>query len=829
MEKRICNPELLAPAGDWQCLKVAAAAGADAVYLGGKFFSARRYAPNFNREELSRAADYLHIRGKKIYIAVNTLIKQEELPAALEYVNYLYSLGTDGVIIQDLGLLILARKLWPDLPLHASTQMTIHDAAGVRFLKKLGVKRVILARENSLTEISAIKHAGGLELEVFVHGALCVSYSGACLFSSMIGGRSGNRGSCTQPCRMEYRLLKNGKKAELSGTCLLSVKDLFLLPYLAELAAAGVTAFKIEGRMKDPEYVGTVVEVYRRAMDRLAEKPGEFRVLLEEEKLPARVFNRGFYSGYLKGDPGPELSAAARPSNRGVFVGRVKSYDHVRRFCRAAVVEKLANGDEIEIWTTKGGRRRTVLKDLSIEDSGGEDKAKACFTLPEPVNPGDRVFLVSSQSVRSRVRELLRNDYTPGKVPCKMSARVAPGEPLVVTLEDYDGHSVTVHSEEAAQTPQRRALTAEILAEHLLRLGEAPFFVKEFIPEITGKVMLPFGLIHRVRRKAVSALAARRLSGSARPPQEAEKLRKVLPGAGPTRFGPSYLVVFAGNLETVLDAAGCGIGKIIFGGESFLPGAKWEKENLIRAVSACRGAGVSPVIAFPRITREREKTHVQTLLEVCRCCRPDGVLVSHPGSFQLLREETDLPIFINYTLPTFNTVAGVFWAKEGVKGFTLSPELSGQEIKSFFTARGFMEIDMELLVFGAVELMVSQFCPAGALAAQRLPTGCDRFCRYDGYELQDRKGITFPLVTDEFCRSHLLNSRDLCLISEIPELKNKRLGLRLDLRYYTPPVTRHLAALFQEALNEETTGLWKKVSAVTGRKTTRGHFYRGVE
>ncbi|NLZ44074.1 MAG: U32 family peptidase, partial [Clostridia bacterium] len=807
-----------------------------------KAFSARRYAPNFDHEQMARAADYLHVRGKKLYVTVNTLIKETELPAVLEEINYLYSLGVDGIIIQDLGVAALARELWPDLPLHASTQMTVHDAAGVRFLQEAGFKRVVLARELSLAEIETIKETTCLELEVFIHGALCVCYSGACLFSSMVGGRSGNRGACTQPCRMEYELLQDGQAVQTqpgarSPFYPLSTKDLFLLPYLAELAAAGVTSLKIEGRMKSHQYVAAVTQVYRQALNRLAEDPQVFRMLPEEEKAAHSVFNRGLSPGYLKGDPGPDLSAANRPSNRGFFAGRVKEYDRECGCCRVALVEELAEGDEIEIWTSKGGRRRVVLRELVLAE--GKDKTEAIFSLAEPVQPGDRVFLVNSRRRQLALQQLLRDESGPGKVACRMTARVAPGAPLTVTIDDYQGHTATVSSAGPAQAASKHPLTPEVLREHLSRMGDTPFTVREFYPEITGKPMLAFGRIHQVRREAVAALSEARLAGSHRLPLA----RKALTGAvawekGSVRRGPSYLVVFAGDLATVEAAAGLagvppGIARIIFGGESFLPGAVWDETSLALAVAACRQARISPVLALPRITRERERGRVETYLEVARTSPPDGVLVSHAGSYQLAKEETDLPLYINYPLYTFNTAAGFFWAGDPrVRGFTFSPELSAAELEPFFTARRFSGLELEILVFAALELMVSQFCLVGAFSAGRPPDACNRPCRHHRYELRDKKGYLFPLVCDEFCRCHLMNSHDLSLLGELPVLREKGVGLRLDLRFYRAPVAARLITLFQKALEDGVPRggeLWQEVTAITGRKTTRGHYRRGVE
>ncbi|MGE5606402.1 MAG: peptidase U32 family protein, partial [Bacteroidota bacterium] len=315
--------ELLAPAGDWDALIAALAGGADAVYLGSKAFSARQYASNFDLERLKLATDLLHLHRKKIYVTVNTLISDTEMPEAINLLGQIYNIGVDAVIIQDLGLINLARKYLPELELHASTQMTVHNLAGALFLKKLGIKRIVLARELTKEEVGAIKRGAGMEVEVFIHGALCVCYSGQCLMSSMIGGRSGNRGRCAQPCRLEYRLFRGKEEIKTKGNFLLSPKDLALAELIPDLERAGVSALKIEGRMKRPEYVYTVVKTYRRLLNRFAESPDQYRIEPVEIRKLSETFNRGFTTGYFGGNRNREIISVSRPNNRGVFIGRI--------------------------------------------------------------------------------------------------------------------------------------------------------------------------------------------------------------------------------------------------------------------------------------------------------------------------------------------------------------------------------------------------------------------------------------------------------------------------------------------------------------------------
>jgi putative protease len=318
--------ELLAPAGSKEAFYAAVNNGADAVYLGGKIFNARQFANNFSNEDLKEIIAYAHFHGVKVYITVNTLIADTEIKDLLEYLVFLRNSGVDAIITQDLGVAKLVKEYIPDLELHASTQMTIHNSPGVQFLKEQGFKRVVLSRECSLEDIKNIHKEDKTELEVFIHGALCICYSGQCYMSSMIGGRSGNRGKCAQPCRLGYELMNDqGQKLtdESFGKHLLSPKDLNTSEFLIELLEAGVTSLKIEGRMKRPEYVATVVRIYRQILDQYyAHEPIS---LTDENKRDLKqIFNRDFTSGYFIKNQGADLMSYKKPNNRGIFLGRVQ-------------------------------------------------------------------------------------------------------------------------------------------------------------------------------------------------------------------------------------------------------------------------------------------------------------------------------------------------------------------------------------------------------------------------------------------------------------------------------------------------------------------------
>ncbi|MCO5384213.1 MAG: U32 family peptidase [Methanosarcina barkeri] len=343
------KPELLAPAGSMEALVAAVENGADAVYLGAWAFSARGYASNFSEKELEEAIDYAHLRGVKVYVTVNILLKEREVENALKLLSCLREMGADAVIVQDLGLISLAGKYLPDLPLHASTQMTLHNSEGVNFVKKLGINRVVLSRESSLEEIKRIKEKTGTEIEVFIHGALCISYSGQCLLSSLIGGRSGNRGYCAQPCRKKYRLYCEGKQIQTSGSYLLSPKDLNTTPGLGALIEAGIESLKIEGRMKRPEYVAGVVRIYSHLIDRYIENPAGYFVSEEEQETLTQLFNRGFTQGYFFENPRWELISRENPHNRGIPAGKVVGYDRLSSRIRVKLSRPLRLGDGIMV------------------------------------------------------------------------------------------------------------------------------------------------------------------------------------------------------------------------------------------------------------------------------------------------------------------------------------------------------------------------------------------------------------------------------------------------------------------------------------------------
>ncbi len=504
--------------------------GADAVYLGGKSFGARASADNFTREELYEALAYAHGRGVRVYVTVNTLVDNEEFGELSDFLFFLYGAGADALLVQDLGVIAWIRAVLPGFPLHGSTQMTVHNAAGVQYLAGLGLQRVVLARETTYQELLSIKSSTDLELEVFVHGALCISYSGQCLFSSMVGGRSGNRGSCAQPCRLAYTLVDE-RGGELGGACpgqhLLSTKDLMLLRELPSLIASGVAALKIEGRMKRPEYVATVVRIYRAALDRACADPGHYEVSGEEIRDLAQAFNRGFTNGYFAGNPGQALMSFTRPNNRGLYLGRVLRAEPGRALIKTVL--PLKSGDGIEFWTQKGQREGITVHGMNptlapapgSPPAGAEAEAgsEVELCLPFAVRPGDRVFKTHDERLNQEAR---RSFMGPGRrlIPISVCVTARLGEPLAMAAVDATGLRVAVRGRLAGERALKHPLTPEVAHAQMERLGNTPFTLSGLECDLDGEAMYPLSEINAVRRDLTAALEAARLEQFRRSPPE---------------------------------------------------------------------------------------------------------------------------------------------------------------------------------------------------------------------------------------------------------------------------------------------------------------------
>ena len=429
--------DLLSPVGNFDCLKAAVQNGANSVYFGADLFSARAYASNFDLKELEKAIIYAKTRGVKTNLTLNTLIKDDEFDDAFELAKKAYEFGIDAIIVQDLGLAKQLINHFPDLDIHASTQMTVHNLQGVLKLQELGFKRVVLSRELSLQEIEYICKNSDVEIECFIHGALCISYSGQCLFSSMVGARSGNRGKCAQPCRLPYQLMEND--IEIDKGHLLSTRDLCGLDYIPSLINAGVTCLKIEGRMKNPEYVATVTRIYRKYID-LAEKSffqNDYKVDESDRKILLQAFNRGMSStGHLSDEPNRNLIFKDKPNNMGLFLGKVQKYNKNKGYITVKLQEPIEIGDTVSLEKESGSYNisELMIKDKNIKDT----KIGQTVTIGRMkgnINLGDNIYKISSKKLNSIAHESINGEHR--KVPLNCAISIKHNEPLKIRIK-YD-------------------------------------------------------------------------------------------------------------------------------------------------------------------------------------------------------------------------------------------------------------------------------------------------------------------------------------------------------------------------------------------------------
>ncbi|KYZ77651.1 peptidase U32 [Anaerosporomusa subterranea] len=827
--------ELLAPAGSLEAATAAVEAGANAIYLGGKMFGARHYAPNFDDETLAGVVRYAHVRGVSVYITVNTLVDNSEIPALVSYLRFLYEIGVDAILVQDVGVASIAAKVVPHMPLHASTQMTIHNLAGVEFLAKQGFTRVVLAREVSLNDIKYICRHSPIEIETFVHGALCICYSGQCLMSSMIGGRSGNRGQCAQPCRLPYSLV--GSEGELlkpedAGEYLLSPKDLCTLDLLPQLIEAGVTSFKLEGRMKRPEYVAIAVDTYRQAIDRYLASPSTYSVLPNEVKDLAQSFNRGFTSAYLLKNEGPDMMSDRRPNNRGVHIGRVTGYDAQSRLAIIKLEAPLSVGDIIECWVKVGGRVNITVTSLMISGrdvEAAEAGNEVAIPVQSSVKLNDRVFKTFDIRLTTKARSFFAEGDGRRKIGVAVSVTAHKGQPLLVTFQDetgFCGQAVTAFITEAARN---RPLDDTVVAKQVGRLGNTAFSLHSLTADIEPGVMVPVSEINDARRRAVEALEQARLEAFSRPPLPV-KPAVLLPERSSDRKSRTRpeLSVNVDTVEKAEVALQQGADIILFGGETYSH-HPITTEDYRQVVAAARRCNKRVVLTTPRIVKEWQTPLLKKTLELFAELAPDSIGVTNIGTIEIAKQITNLPLVGDFPLNIFNVAAVNFYAEHGLVGMTLSPELTFTQIADL-TDR--VPVTLECLVHGRLPLMTSEHCIVGSRLGGRACGSCKATCEQRQYWLRDRKGERFPVVTDQFGRMHILNAKELSLLPHVAQFG--RIGvnvLRIEAKAEEPKRLGHIVSLYRRLLEleaEPSNELLDQISSLEHENITRGHYFRGV-
>lgn len=820
--------ELLAPAGNWTAMQAAFANGADAVYLGGQKFNARHSADNFSMDQVQKAVEYARVRNKKMYITFNTLIDNQEFSAALDYAYDLYAAGVDAVIVQDLGLLTSLRRLLPQLPVHASTQMTVHNSPAAALLLQQGVSRLVLAREMSIAEIKCLhQDIPGIELEVFAHGALCFCYSGQCLFSSMVGGRSGNRGRCAQPCRLPYQLIKeDGREKRVmdtAGRYLLSPADLCVVDHLAELREAGVTALKIEGRMKRAEYVAVVTSVYRQALDLLQVDASAVIDELQRKKL-YQIFNRTLGSGYLL--PEHKVLNINRPNNRGVYLGRVIS--HQAGYLTIKLSEELALGDGIEVWVAQGKGPSAIVRAILVEGTAVAQAGRGqTVTIPLTgrAAPGDRVFKTHDEALINAAQASIELDKE-FKIPVRMKVQIESGKPMLLTLEDFKGHRVQVESANTAVASQRQPLQEDTIMEKLGRLGGTPLALQEYQLEYQGGLILPFSDLNDSRRRAVEQLLDLIID---RPPLNIDdrqrfdqEVKAHQPKSGRRPSQAALLSIAVSTPEAVRQGVEAGADRVYIAWQG-LRGFTVAREDLTSLYRWGKQRGAEIVVALPRIQQNGQMVPGND----SNSAGWGSFLVGNLGALNWVSQE-NIASYGDYGLNCFNQYTLDWLLNQGLQGVCLSPELNLEQLHSFSDLSG-----AELLIHGDLTLMVSASCPIkAALGGEK----CRNACSQGQFWLKDEKGYQFPVATDKKCRFYVFNSRRLCLLDDLDSLFTLGLAsLRIEAWRDHAAQVAETVAVYRRALNGLLQG--KKVDLVLLRKVlqqkqgfnpTKGHLYRGV-
>lgn len=832
--------ELLAPVGSREALIAAVEGGADAVYLAGKMFGARASAPNFTDEELIEAVKLAHLRSVKVYVTVNTLVDNSEIPALSLYLQYLYRIGVDAIIVQDIGVFKMAKQIIPEMPIHASTQMTVHNIEGVELLTELGFQRVVVSRELSMDDIQHICKNTATEIEAFVHGALCISYSGQCLMSSMIGGRSGNRGRCAQPCRLPYTLVdEKGNDLLLeadAGEYLLSPKDLNTLELIPELIQAGVTSFKIEGRMKRPEYVAVVVDTYRRAIDACLVNPDAYVVAEQEQKELAQIFNREFTTAYLKTHQGRKMMSDRRPNNRGVRIGRVSDYQHQERVATIKLDEPLYINDIVDFWVKIGGRVSVTVSSMVVNGqkvTSAPAGAEVAIHVHAPVRINDRVFKVFDAGLMERARAFFTEPNAVKRVAVDIKVTVQEGQPLEISIQDRDGFCSRARTSFIAQRAIKRPLTSEVIAKQVERLGSTIFNVNTLECNIIGEVMVPISEINDVRRRAIEELEQARLMPFQREdlPRKKYVARDFLSSniiRDKAGVRQPLLVVNADTIDKIKVSLESGADCIMFGGETF-DHKMITPEIYGRAVAMVHEYGKQIILNTPRIIKKWQMDEVKRELALFEELQPDAVAISNLGTLHIAKKITNLPLHGDYSLNIYNDVSIDFLAAQGISSMTLSPELNFSQIEELASDQ---KVALECLVHGYVTLMVSEYCAIGSYLG-KLGTGkCNQACLRRDYWLNDRKNERFPVVTDQYCRMHILNAKELSMLPHVP-----RFGLmgikriRIEGKKSTVDHLGRISKLYRELLDQgEDHPLLAqdKMKTVEHEDITRGHYFRGV-
>lgn len=773
------KPEILAPVGTKEAFIASINAGANAVFLAGQKFGARAYLANFSLEEIKEMVNYAHLRDVLLFVTINTLTFDNEIDELLSFTDELVKANVDALIVQDLGLIEIFTKRYKNTEIHASTQVNAHNIHHVKFLKELGVKRVILARETSIETIKKIKSEVDIDIEVFIHGALCVSFSGNCLFSSMINKRSGNRGECAQSCRLNYQLIKD--KTPISDEAyLLSTKDLMTLDYLGELIDAGVDSLKIEGRMRKYTYVTQVVLSYKNAIEAHFNKH-EIDFIKEVDRLK-RVFNREFTKGYMFHEVPKEINNDFRPNHMGILIGEVVDYKDQRAYVKLNESLEIDDGYRI----IGGNDYGNIIFNLKIGNKTIDKAPKDSvvnFEVKEKVSVGSQFYKTTDSNLEDELSVYLDENYSLIGLDIEVNAYV--DTPLMIKIRDNHQNEVYQFSTQVLTKALKNVMTYEQLKNEVNRFGRSPYYINQLTFDTDNQSFIPIKVLNDLRRDAVYELTTIRQKRP-HPIIHFDEMKSGLMSNDSTQ-----IVVKVHTLEQLEKAYEMGIKEIYYDDIIKLDQNKYPNTKLYKVLKR--------IIEDNKVFEVDGPTVINEI----------GSLYLNSGNHDLISDE-----FLNVT----NIHTANLLYKRGVKRVTLSSELSYQRLKTFSEAfqTYYQETpNLELIVYGNKDLMISKYCPVAKNFGYK--PNC-KLCFKNQYYLQDRQNGKFALINDGNCNMRIMDSKPLVLLPYLEDIINSGIHtLRLDFTLEQPKEVEEVIKAYQLKLEQ------KKAFLSIG-KTSTGRF-----
>ncbi len=737
--------ELLSPCGDMDCVRAAVQNGANCIYFGSKMFSARASAANFDIEEIKEVVNYCKLRNVKTNLTINILLKDDEIEEAFNLAKAAYEIGVDAIIVQDLGFAKILIDSFPDMDIHASTQMTIHNLEEVLEAEKLGFKRVVLSRELSMEEIEYICKNSKIEIECFIHGALCISYSGQCLFSSMVGGRSGNRGKCAQACRLPYELFEN--KTRMDEGYLLSPRDFCSLDYIPRLIKAGVKSFKIEGRMKPPEYVAAVTRIYRKYID-MAQSGSSYIVDKKDLYELMQVFNRGNFSyGHLKENN--NLIFKEKPNNMGLCIGVVKSINKEKglinfKMQNSQIDEDMWKNINLEIGDTISIQRETgtytvseMIKDGNNIKVASKNDVITIGRMKGNIQIDDKIYKMSSKNLNLKLKKSYDNNSQIKNMKIKMKISINRGKPvcLEVTSENY---SVVLNKEILLEKALNKPLTQEKVIEQLSKISNSAFLIETIEACMDSDIFIPnIKELNELRREAIKKMEEQITFSSRRTSNiEFEKFSLI---KNEKKYQIGDISVLLNNVDNKVKYEDLdGIKNL------YIPLKFWTNEFFSKFKELSKKYDL--YVYMPTIMKSNYYNYLKNdILDISK-----GYIVSNISEIGMI--DNTKKIIANYTLNIFNNYTVDELHKLGISRITASPELDLERLNK-------MNGEKDIIVYGRTPLMNMSYCLIGK--SNKCFSGCTKLCRENNHiYLRDRMGFDFPLILDNIQTiSTLYNSK----------------------------------------------------------------------